>query len=377
MKEGKIMLQKLKRTPYTAREIRPSGWLKRQLEIQAEGLSGHLDEIWPDIRDSRWIGGDEEGSERVPYWLDGSIPLAWLLDREDLKARARRYIDAILDGQKEDDWICPCGDEERDRYDVWAAFLIGKVLVVYHDCTGDSRIEGAVSGLLHSLDRHIDGRTLFNWGQARWFECLIPLFWLYERRPEPWLLKLAHKLRLQGVNYRALFEDWQFQKPDEKGRWTYLTHEVNLAKCLKAEALYSRITGRDANDFTKMAMELLQRDHGMPTGHFTGDECLSGTSPIQGSELCSVVEAMYSCEHLISVTGDSFWGDLLERLAYNALPATISPDMWTHQYDQMTNQPQCSYLSQERNPFRTNSGESHLFGLEPNFGCCTANFSQG
>ena len=27
--------------------------------------------------------------------------------------------------------------------------------------------------------------------------------------------------------------------------------------------------------------------------------------------------------------------------------------------------------------FRTNSGESHLFGLEPNFGCCTANFNQG
>lgn len=371
------MLQKLKRIPYTTREIHPAGWLKRQLEIQAEGLSGHLDEIWPDIRDSRWIGGDKEGWERVPYWLDGFIPLAWLLDREDLKARARRYIDAILDGQKEDGWICPCEDEERGGYDVWAAFLIGKVLVVYHDCTGDPRIEGAVAGILQSLDRHIDGRTLFNWGQARWFECLIPLFWLYERRPEPWLLKLAHKLRLQGFNYRELFEDWQFEKPDEKGRWTYLTHVVNLAMCLKAEALYSRITGRDANGFTKKAIGLLQRDHGMPTGHFTGDECLSGTSPIQGSELCSVVEAMYSCQHLISVTSDSFWGDLLERLAYNALPAATSPDMWTHQYDQMTNQPQCNYLSKERNPFRTNSGESHLFGLEPNFGCCTANFSQG
>ena len=112
------MLQKLKRIPYTTREIHPAGWLKRQLEIQAEGLSGHLDEIWPDIRDSRWIGGDKEGWERVPYWLDGFIPLAWLLDREDLKARARRYIDAILDGQKEDGWICPCVDEERGGYDV-------------------------------------------------------------------------------------------------------------------------------------------------------------------------------------------------------------------------------------------------------------------
>ena len=194
------MLQPLKYVPYTAKELRPAGWLRRQLEIQAEGLSGHLDEIWPDIRDSRWIGGDKEGWERVPYWLDGFIPLAWLLDRDDLKARAARYIDAILARQKPDGWICPCADEERARYDVWAAFLIGKVLTVYHDCTGDPRIEDAVCGLLRSLDRHVDAHTLFSWGQSRWFECLIPLFWLWERRPEDWMRKFAHKLRLQGTD---------------------------------------------------------------------------------------------------------------------------------------------------------------------------------
>lgn len=63
-------------------DIRPEGWLRKQL--QARGLSGHLDLIWPDIRDSRWIGGDREGWERVPYWLDGFIPLAWLLEDEAL-----------------------------------------------------------------------------------------------------------------------------------------------------------------------------------------------------------------------------------------------------------------------------------------------------
>ena len=64
--------------------VKPEGWLRRQLEIQAEGLSGHLDLIWPDIRESRWIGGDREGWERVPYWLDGFIPLAFLLDDAEL-----------------------------------------------------------------------------------------------------------------------------------------------------------------------------------------------------------------------------------------------------------------------------------------------------
>ena len=64
---------------YTAKEIKPCGWLRRQLEIQAKGLNGQLDQVWPDVRDSAWIGGDREGWERVPYWLDGFIPLAYLL----------------------------------------------------------------------------------------------------------------------------------------------------------------------------------------------------------------------------------------------------------------------------------------------------------
>ena len=72
--------------------LRPEGWLKKQLEIQAEGLSGHLDQVWPDIRDSAWIGGKAEGWERVPYWLDGFIPLAYLLQKEELIARAKKYI---------------------------------------------------------------------------------------------------------------------------------------------------------------------------------------------------------------------------------------------------------------------------------------------
>ena len=115
---------------YTSNELKPAGWLRRQLEIQAESLSGNLDKIWPDVRDSAWIGGDREGWERVPYWLDGFIPLAYLLEDADMIARAKKYIDAILAAQKPDGWICPCSDEERKNYDSWAVQLISKVLTV-------------------------------------------------------------------------------------------------------------------------------------------------------------------------------------------------------------------------------------------------------
>jgi hypothetical protein len=49
--------------------------------------------------------------------------------------------------------------------------------------------------------------------------------------------------------------------------------------------------------------------------------------------------------------------------------------MWAHQYDQQVNQVECSI--REDRLWTTNGPESNIFGLEPNFGCCTANLSQG
>ena len=57
-------------TPLRLGDITPGGWLRKQLRLQAGGLTGHLDEFWPDIARSQWIGGDAEGWERGPYWCE-------------------------------------------------------------------------------------------------------------------------------------------------------------------------------------------------------------------------------------------------------------------------------------------------------------------
>ncbi len=85
-------------------------------------------------------------------------------------------------------------------------------------------------------------------------------------------------------------------------------------------------------------------------------------------------EFAYSLEWLAALLGEASCGDRLESVIYNALPATFSPNMWAHQYDQQVNQVECSLHGREWN---TNGPESNLFGLQPNFGCCTANLSQG
>ncbi|MFN2200469.1 MAG: beta-L-arabinofuranosidase domain-containing protein [Caldilineaceae bacterium] len=365
--------------PFPLGSVRPLGWLHNQLRLQADSLSGHLDEFWPDIKDSRWFGGEQEGWERAPYWLDGVIPLAYLLEDEALIQKITRHVDYILVHQDEDGWLGPrqsfIHETEQTAFDIWSLFLALKMLIQVHDVTGDVRIVEAVERCLRMIDRHIDRWPLFNWGQFRWFEVLIPLYWLYEQRGEPWLLDLAVKLNAQGFNWAEFFERWPITEPTAMGRWNYMGHVVNNAMALKAHPLWWRVSGDDGDQSAVYdMMAKLDRYHGMATGVFTGDECLAGIDPAQGTELCAVVEYMYSLEHLLALLGDPAFGDRLEQIAFNALPATFSPDMWGHQYDQQVNQIECSLKPRNWN---TNGPESNLYGLEPNYGCCTANLSQG
>lgn len=367
-------LKKEKYSLLSPKEIKITGWIKKQLRIQANGLSGNLDKVWPSVRDSAWLGGCDEGWERVPYWLDGFIPLAYLLNDKEMIGRAKKYIDAIISRQNEDGWICPCTKEERANYDLWAALLITKVLVVYAKCSGEEdKIEKVIYSCLNQLNKFLDSVTLKQWGQTRWFEGLIAAYWLYDRVHEEWIIDYCKKLSIQGTDWDKTFNSGLLDS-SKKG-WNWLSHVVNLGMILKSDALMSQLNGNNPETFAKSAYKYLIEKHGMACHHFSGDECLHGTSPLSGTELCGVVEAMYSYEILFRISGDPIWLDRLEELAFNALPASISPDMWSRQYDQMTNQIKCDEMKEWI--FRTNGKKGHVFGLDTNYGCCTANFNQG
>jgi hypothetical protein len=354
--------------------------LRAQLRIQAEGLTGHLDEFWPDVAHSKWFGGDAEGWERAPYWLDGLIPLAWLLEDATLKEKATARIEQILAGQREDGWYgtyVPPDQSATKQYDIWAFFLMNKVLVHYHELTGDDRALQAVLRCLKAMDQHLRHYPLFNWGKFRWFEDLIAVYYAYRHTGEVWLLDLARLHHEQGFDYPSFYRQEDVTVPTpRRGLWKWTKHVVNTAMAVKSGALWWQLSGAPQDrHFPAEMIALLDRYHGQVNGMFSGDECLAGKNPLQGTELCAVVEMMYSLEQLVSILGEAALADRLERIAFNALPATFSPDMWAHQYDQQVNQVQCTI--NEEHLWTTNGPESNIYGLEPNFGCCTANMHQG
>ena len=357
--------------------VRPRGWLKHQLEIQARGLTGHIDEFWPDLGpDNIWLGGTREGWERGPYYLDGLVPLAYLLDDERLKTKALRWIEAIIASEDETGWIGPVQAPGRRPYDVWPVIIALKALTQYHEATADARIVPLMSRFCAFLQRHLMEHPLFQWGRYRWADLVLSIHWLYNRTGEPWLLDLAALVREQGFDWEAHFAGFDYTRKLNRDECDRLeTHVVNNAMALKAGAVWWRQSGA-ASDRAAVyqALAMLDRYHGQVTGVFSGDEHYAGLDPSQGTELCAVVEYMFSLEELIAILGDPVFGDRLERIAFNALPATFKPDMWAHQYDQQVNQVRCTLAERQ---WTNNGPESNLFGLEPNFGCCTANMHQG
>jgi len=362
--------------------VRPTGWLRRQLEIQASGLSGHLDETWADVGpNSGWLGGTGESWERGPYFLDGLIPLAYLLDDARLKAKAQKYIDWVLTHQAPNGMIGPASND-----DWWPRIVALKALTQYQEFTGDQRVIPLMDRYFRHQFDELPKRPLRDWGKFRWQDEALSVIWLYNRTGSPYLLDLARLLHQQGYDWMAQFADFQFKqkitaefiKLNDGGGLKDLalsTHGVNNGQAIKTGAIWSLVSGSD-NDRKATAHMIaeLERYHGLPNGMFSCDEHLSGRDPSQGSELCTVVEYMFSLERALAITGDAAFGDRLERLAFNALPGTITDDMWAHQYNQEPNQVECSL---HHKPWVSDGPESNLFGLEPNFGCCTANFHQG
>src|SRR5471032_3261071 len=185
-------------TPLPLGAIRPRGWLQHQLQLQAAGLCGHLDEFWPDVSQSGWIGGPGEGWERGPCWLDGLVPLAFGLDDAVLIAKARHWVEEILARQGEDGWLGPrqqaggATDNEAPRdLDVWPLFIVFKALTQWAEATGDARIEPALMRALRCIDSLLQVQPLTSWARMRWFELLLTIQWLYQRNGQPWLLQLA------------------------------------------------------------------------------------------------------------------------------------------------------------------------------------------
>ena len=360
--------------------IKPKGWLHEMLVRQKNGASGQMDVLYPSVMGKRngWLGGDGDQWERGPYWIDGLLPLAYILDDDVLKAKVQPWIEWALQSQREDGFFGPEKDYpgepglQRDNsQDWWPRMVVLKILQQYYSATNDKRVVAFMTKYFRYQLNTLPQKPLghwSSWAEFRACDNLQAVYWLYNLTGEDFLLELGHLLHRQSFSFIDMVDRGDLRRP-------CTIHCVNLAQGIKEPIIYYQDTDRKYIDAVKEGFRDIRRFHGQPQGMYGGDEALHGNNPTQGSELCSAVELMYSLEKMVEITGDIDFADHLERIAFNALPAQISDDFMTKQYFQQPNQ--VMVTRHRRNFDQDHEGTDLAFGTLTGYPCCFSNMHQG
>lgn len=358
--------------------VKPAGWLKDQLVIQANGLPGHLDEFWPLIANSGWHGGSGESWENGPYYLDGLVPLAYLLEDPRLMEKVKTWMEPILASVQASGWFGP--ERNKDR---WPLAVGLKVLKSYYEGSQDPRALEVIKKYFTYLADNKPDWPDNEWRGARAMENAVTGYWLFRQTGDTTILRAIRSIQENCPDWIDYFNVFPWDSiAAREGRipkiWDAIgltAHVVNVAMAVKYPGIWSQQSGNPEDLQASFdGIRKLDEHHGQVGGRFSGDEHLSGKNPVQGTEMCSIVEYMFSLENLIEITGEASLADRLDVLAFNSLPGTCTADYWGHQYDQQANQVLVNVAERK---WSSNGREANIYGTQPEDRCCTTNGSQG
>ncbi len=307
-------------------QVQPRGWLREFLVRQRAGLNGQLGSVsaWLEKSNNQWLSdAGDHGWEEVPYWLRGYASLAYILDDEAMKREAKVWFEGVLSHLKSDGFLGP-RNTSNGRPEVWAQMIMLWALQTYYEHSGDARVISAMTDYFKWELTVPDDQFLEDyWENKRGGDNEWSVIWLYNRTGDAALLPLVEKLHRNTANWMMT---------DDLPNW----HGVNIAQGFREPATYYVLTGDAA------ALRCAYANHSwvrkcygqVPGGMYGADEnARTGyADPRQGTETCAVVEQMASDEILMGITGDPAWADHCEDVAFNTLPAALTPDMRALRY---------------------------------------------
>ena len=350
--------------------IKPAGWLRENLDRQANGLAGHLGQIsiWLTKKDNAWLsktGKGEYGWEELPYWLKGYGDMAYVLNRPDMLAETKVWLDGTINSQRDNGDFGPIVMKNGKR-DLWAQMLMLWCLQSSYEHRPDPRILTLMTRYFAWQSTIPDDQFLEDyWENSRGGDNLYSVYWLYNRTKNPKLLDLGTKIHANTANWR------QADKLPN-------LHNVNIAQCFREPATYY-LQSNEPGDLkaTYRDFELVREKYGqVPGGMWGGDENSRPgyDDPRQAVETCGMVEQMASDELLMRFTGDPFWAENCEDVAFNTLPAAFMPDYRSLRYLTAPNM----VVSDSKNHSPGLQNEGPFLMMNPfSSRCCQHNHSNG
>jgi len=351
--------------------VQPDGWLRRQLELEADGFSGRLLEISGFLKkeNNAWLsptGEGHSGWEEMPYWLKGFGDLGYVLGDERIIREARQWLEAAIAGQREDGYFGPRSNLTllNGKPDVWPNMIMLNALQSFYEYSGDKRVLDLMSRYF-KWEMTIPDEDFLEpfWQNQRAGDNLASVYWLYNIIGDKSLLALAEKIHRNTADWTGGVASW---------------HGVNISQCFRGPGIFYQ-QSKDPKHLaaTERNYDTVRGIYGqVPGGLYGADEnCRPGyVDPRQAAESCTMVEMMLSHEMLLKVTGDPKWADRCEDVAFNSFPASMTPDLKALRYLTAPNM----ILSDRNNksPGIQNDGPMLLFDPHQHR-CCQHNVAHG
>ena len=310
--------------------ITASGWLKRQLEIEASGMSGHLDELEPKMIYEPFISrthekklGDAYGASLTPGWSSeisgtywsGFVMLAFAFDNESLKDKAKQWVDKVLANREDDGYIGGYGknDNRMEDYNAWSQNWAMRALLAYYEATGRQDVLDAChQGLLWFVRNWSDHFTDYA-GSG-----------LIESMTEVYLYTGDKRL----IEWSEKYLLWLEENSKQKNRMSDFTsglapyhtiHAVAYGEEVKHPALLYKCNGNQKylqasiKGLKKVIDKCLQRT-GSPS---TNVEFLSPVGDVCETEYCNFETFERTFFEMGAITGNPDYFDLVEKIVFN------------------------------------------------------------
>ncbi len=350
--------------------VTAGGWVKHFLELQRDGLTGNLGNIsiWLSKTDNAWLSKDGKGKygwEELPYWLKGYANIGYMLKDQKMIKESEFWLNAVLENQRDNGDFGPM-ILKNGRRDLWGNMPMLWCLESYYEYAGDKRVIPFMTKYFQWQNSLPDDQFLEDyWENSRGGDNIQSVYWLYNRTGDAFLLDLATKIDRNTANWR---------QKNNLPNW----HNVNIAQSFREPAQYYQQSKLPSDlKATYHDFKLIRSLYGqVPGGMFGSDEnSRKGyDDPRQAVETCGMVEEITSNSMLLPITGDAFWADNTEDVAFNTFPAAFTPDYKALRY--LTAPNMVINDSKNHSPGIDNSGPFLM--MNPfSSRCCQHNHSAG
>lgn len=347
--------------------IKPSGWLKVQMQKDVNGFVGNLDQLVPDLiydpiytsgrlhknSKSKELGnlkeGDAEGSEQYMWWnsetqsnwWDGYIRNVILLDDKIGIEKAKKYVYSILATQDSDGYLGIYDLELRYKFksengELWSKATLYRGLLAYYEFSKDEKVWNA---LVNAIDNVMQNYPInasspfssgekFNGGVSHGLTFTDVLDKMYQITGDK-----------KYIDY-ALFLYLDFSKTYQSEKDAQLANILNPNYKLQSHGVHTfehlrplivACYATNNLELQKALSVYIKRieEATTITGGAIGDEWIAERIPNAthtGYEYCSLHELLDSYTVLLQKSGETKTADKIETIFYNAAQGSRDPN---------------------------------------------------